>query len=107
MASESLEIVCSQCGAESILLRKPVYENFTKTGERLFCASCGHEYGDIEDVQFKKRETQSIFDDIEAIHTCRRCAHYVVNPFTQRCGLHEKEVEATDVCDDFKNRDAG
>jgi len=25
-----------------------------------------------------------------------------VNPFTQRCGLHLKAVEATDVCDDFE-----
>ena len=29
---------------------------------------------------------------------------YVVNPFTQRCGLHNRVVQATDYCDDFETR---
>jgi hypothetical protein len=33
---------------------------------------------------------------------CRYCGHYLVNPFTQRCALHFREVQATDCCDDFE-----
>jgi hypothetical protein len=28
-----------------------------------------------------------------------------VNPFTQRCGLHQRAVKATDYCDDFDPRE--
>ena len=46
-------------------------------------------------------ETPDIFSACEKQRCCRYCKHYVVNPWTQRCGLHERNVEATDLCDDF------
>ena len=43
MNGKSLEIVCSKCGADTLLKREPVYEGFKKVGEKLTCASCGHQ----------------------------------------------------------------
>jgi hypothetical protein len=107
------EIVCTECGEESFLKREPVYEGFRKTGETLSCLSCGHVFAGEEDVPFKERSGPAVFDESdrssavdvfdesEKGRTCRHCRHYVVNPFTQWCGQHHREVEATDSCDDF------
>ncbi len=107
------ELVCSACGAEALLRREPVYEDFKKVGERLTCSACGHVYASEKDVPFKQDRkpslftpdeaprTVDLFKDDEKGHTCRLCDHYVVNPFTQRCGLHDRVVEATDSCSDF------
>ena len=116
---ESLEIVCSACGAESLLTRTPRYDGFTKVGEELKCASCGHVYDDEDAVPFKRGSAPavfsendrpreiSVFRDDEKGRTCRHCEHYVVNPFVQRCGLHNREVEATDTCSDLLPREDG
>lgn len=110
----SLEIICKQCGKDTLLRREAVYDGFKKTGERLLCASCGHAYGTEAEVPFKTARRASVFTEAdrprkvnvfgeeEKGHTCRHCKHYLVNPFTQRCGLHFKEVQATDCCDDFQ-----
>ena len=108
-----VEISCSACGQETLLRREPAYDGFKKTGERLTCSACGHEYASETDVPFKSDTAPSVFteEDLspklslfgdEEPRTCRHCKHYVVNPFTQRCGLHMKHVEATDFCDDFE-----
>jgi len=47
--------------------------------------------------------TPDIFAEDEKGRNCRYCKHYVVNPFTQRCGLHGRTVEATDTCEDFQS----
>ncbi len=108
-----MEMVCRVCGKETLIRREPVYDGFKKTGERLLCASCGHEYKDESDVPFKIARRASIFSEAdksrkidifgedEKGHTCRHCKHYLVNPFTQRCGMHFKEVQAIDSCPDF------
>ena len=109
-----MEIVCRACGKDTLIRRDPVYDGFRKTGERLLCASCGHVYAGEADVPFRIEKRPSIFSDAdksrkvevfrenEKGHTCRYCKHYLVNPFTQRCGVHFKEVQATDSCDDFE-----
>lgn len=111
-----VEIICSACGADALLVRRPRYDGFTKVGETLTCASCGHEYAREEDVPFKgKREVKvfteadrsakvEVFAQNEAGRLCRHCASYLVNPFTQWCSVHRKEVEATDTCDRFTRR---
>lgn len=110
------QIVCAACGAETLLLRRPVFEGLTKTGESLSCASCGHEYPTEADVPFKDDARPEVFFDAdrsaevkvfaekETERLCRHCANYVVNPFVQWCALHKKEVEATDTCDRFEPR---
>ncbi len=108
-----IEIHCSNCGQDALLLRKPRYDGFTRVGETLTCASCGHEFASEEEVPFRHRAAPRVFTDAdrsnevkvfaegEARGLCRNCAHYVINPFIQWCGLHKKEVEATDSCNDF------
>ncbi len=113
MPSKPGAIQCRACGRESFLLRAPTYEGFTKTGEKLSCAACGHVYAREEDVPYQGVRQVRVFDaseapqpvklfqDAEKGRFCRYCRNYVVNPFTQRCGLTRREVQATDCCGDF------
>jgi hypothetical protein len=120
----AVEILCSHCGADTLLKREPVYDGFTKVGEKLTCSSCGFEYDSAAAVPFKARQAAprvftdadrsakvEIFDDGENARLCRYCANYIVNPFTQYCSLRKKEVQATDTCLQFqkaeKKDDAG
>ena len=113
-----VNIVCCACGAETSLKRSPRYDGFVRIGEQLTCAACGHEYATENDVPFKQRHVPNvflgldipdrpkIFDESDKGRLCLHCSNYVVNPFTQKCGLHFRTVEATDCCADFKSRDA-
>jgi predicted RNA-binding Zn-ribbon protein involved in translation (DUF1610 family) len=112
-----IEIECPECGNEALLVREAVYEGFAKVGEKLRCSNCGHIFASEEDVSFKTRRQAAVFDEsdksplIEVFAPdenraiCRHCRNYVVNPFTQWCGRHRKEVAATDSCDDFEAKD--
>lgn len=107
------EIVCTACGADTLVKREPTYEGFKKVGETFVCVSCGHAFASEAEVPFKGRKTLNIFSkadlgpkvDVfagdEKGRICRYCGHYVVNPFIQRCGRHHREVQATDTCSDF------
>lgn len=110
----AVEIICRNCGADALLHREAVYDGFTKTGEKLTCSACGHEYPSEADVPFKSKKDEpvifteadrsakiEVFDEAENRHLCRYCANYIVNPFTQFCALHKKEVQATDTCENF------
>ncbi len=113
---KAVEIICSNCGADTLLKREAVYDGFTKSGERLTCTACGFEYASEADIPFKAREAApeiftdadrsakvEVFDDGENERLCRYCANYIVNPFTQFCSVHKKEVQATDSCEQFEN----
>jgi DNA-directed RNA polymerase subunit RPC12/RpoP len=108
--------ICSSCGKEVLFLAEPVYDGFKKTGEILTCPTCGFTadaapcsaapkadplaalFGDDH-----RPETVDLFDvEAETAKSCRKCTHYVIHPFTQRCGLHDREVSATDCCSDFE-----
>lgn len=109
----SAEIHCPGCDRDTLLLRTPRYEGFTRVGEALNCAGCGHAFALEDEVPFREEKKISIFTDADRStvvdvfkgdprgRLCRYCAHYVVNPFRQWCGLHRKEVEATHTCDRF------
>ena len=106
-------LLCSACGRETLLLRKPVFEGFKKTGELLTCSSCGHVYENEAAVPFKEGRRQTVFSEADRPRAvkvfqegenrvlCRYCAHYVVNPFMQWCGHRKKEVAATDSCGEY------
>lgn len=116
MSTPSHEIFCPACGRDALLMRRPRYEGFTKVGETLTCASCGHEFADEAEVQFKvpaapvvfteadRPRDPKVFEEGENQRLCRYCANYVVNPFVQWCAQHRKEVEATDTCSAFRAR---
>jgi len=115
--SQPIEILCPDCGQDALLKRERVYEGFKHTGEKLSCAACGHVFPDEAAVPFKAKiivpgfgrqdlpPPPKVFCEQEVLETvgrlCRHCAHYVVNPFLQRCGRSNREVEATDTCDQF------
>lgn len=114
MTHQANVLLCSACGREVLLLRKPVYEGFKKIGELLTCSACGYVYRDEASVPFKEKQEQAVFSEADRprpVHVfnegenrtlCRYCAHYVVNPFVQWCGLHKKEVASTDTCDQWR-----
>lgn len=116
-ANKSIEIICPGCGKEALLKRTPRYEGFKRVDEDLSCAECGLIFEDESKVPYKLKQASRLFDPAEldakpevfkadeANRLCRHCAHYVVNPFIQRCALHKKEVEATDSCSKFKPRE--
>ncbi len=117
-AGKPVDIICAACGREALLVREPRYEGFTRVGETLKCAACGHIYPDEASVPFRGQREVKVFTEAdrpravkvfkkgEAGRICRHCANYVVNPFLQRCSLHRREVEATDSCDRFTERPA-
>ncbi len=112
--ASTLEIQCSACGKETLLVREAQFDGFKRTEDKLSCSGCGHVYASEDEVPFKTKQTVHVFseqdrsDDIEVFSEdekgalCRYCRHYVVNPFTQWCGLHKKEVESTDTCPQFE-----
>ena len=114
--NKPIEIICPACGNESLLKRSPRYEGFKRAGEDLSCAACGYKFANEAEVPFKAKKQSALFDPGEldarpeifkpgeAGRLCRHCAHYVVNPFIQRCARHKKEVEATDSCAQFHPR---
>ena len=114
--AKPIEIICTACHADTLLVRKPRYEGFTRVGETLLCASCGHEFASEESVHFKVRRAVrvfseadkspglKVFDEDEKGRLCRYCVNYIVNPFTQWCSHLRKEVEATDSCEHFAKR---
>ena len=95
---KQVEIICTACGADTLVKREPKYDGFKKVCERFLCASCGHEYASEADVPFKQQAKPAIFTEADKLkkvdvfrgddkgHICRYCTHYTVNPFTQRCG---------------------
>ncbi len=112
---KAVEIICGNCGADTLLKREARYDGFTKVGEKLICSSCGFEYADESDVPFKEKTSEpavfteadrsakvEVFDEDESQNLCRYCANYIVNPFTQFCALHKKEVQSTDTCERFE-----
>jgi hypothetical protein len=112
-AKQSMAIICPVCSEDTFVRREPVYDGFQKTGEQIFCVSCGHEFDNEDEIPFKdisgpkvfsaddRSKKVEIFKSDEKGHNCRHCDHYTVNPFIQRCSLHAKEVQAGDLCDRF------
>lgn len=113
--------ICKQCGKEAIFVREAVYEGFTKVGEQEKCSLCGYtemvqpvveeasspapgfELPSIFDESDRSVDIQ-LFDEGENRQICRYCVSYIVNPFTQRCVKHQREVDATDTCSEFSCR---
>ncbi len=117
-AQQGSAIICTACGADTFVLRQPLYEGFQKVGETFSCASCGHVFESVDQVPYKTKQvvriftendqspSVNVFDEEEGPALCRYCVHYVVNPFTQWCGVHRREVQATDTCDRFERKPA-
>ena len=116
MVTRLVEIVCTACGADTLVKREPKYEGFKKAGERFLCSACGHEFASEEEVPFKQVKKVALFTDADRVkkvdvfaddekgRICHYCAHYTVNPFTQRCGLNNRIIQAADACEKFEKK---
>lgn len=113
----SREIDCPTCGGVMLAHMEPVYDGFKKTGEVCVCTGCGTQFASAEEAPFVEKEHRprlftendkpdrpAIFSDDERQRCCGWCRHFVLNPFTQRCGLSNKEMQATDLCVRFEKK---
>jgi DNA-directed RNA polymerase subunit RPC12/RpoP len=114
------KITCPHCGEEAFLLRKSRYDGFKRVGETLSCSECGREIEAEEEppAAAAARKLPALFseedrtpavdlfsNDADRGRLCRHCRHYVLNPWRQWCGLHRRDVEATDTCARFAARE--
>ncbi len=111
-----MDQTCPGCGAFTLFVTEPVYDGFEKVGDRQKCTQCGHVLAETDpEIMVGEAkpgifsddelpEKPEVFDESDTPTFCRHCVHYIVNPFTQRCGLHDKEVQATDTCGDFEEK---
>lgn len=113
---------CNACGETGLFLHQAVYDGFTKVGDEKICAACGARQPSapestaarppqkprLADLVFGTDplpEKPSLTADASHLQICRRCLHYMVNPFTQRCAVHDQEVQALDSCPQFEMRE--
>ena len=94
------KIICQSCGQESVAKPLKLYEGFQFKEEILTCAFCGVELSG-EETSPSENETLKNLKSGGPPRFCRRCRHYVVNPFVQKCMLDNREVKATDSCGRF------
>jgi len=116
-AMKTMEIRCTTCGEITLARAEPVYDGFKKTGVAFVCMGCGARYASEQETPFVQASARpqvftasdaprkpSIFSDDERQRSCGWCRHFVVNPFSQRCGLSNKETQATDLCVRFEKK---
>ncbi len=94
------KIICPYCRQESAVKLVKQYDGFTLVGEVRTCAFCGRELADEELTYLKEKIPEGLRQKGQR-RNCYLCEHYVVNPFLQKCVLHNREVEALDSCPDF------
>lgn len=80
------------------------YDGFTPVGEVEVCAFCGKELA-ASGAEVAQEELPAGLRREGERQVCYLCAHYVVNPFVQKCILHDREVEALDSCSSFRRRE--
>ncbi|MCX7818650.1 MAG: hypothetical protein N2652_05505 [Kiritimatiellae bacterium] len=108
---------CPACGHETLWIRTPRYEGFRRVGEEFKCARCGARVAAEAAASPAPRQPAIFSEEDRPVaprvfagepppRFCRRCRHYVVNPFRQWCGLHRRDVAATDSCDQFEARES-
>ncbi|OGV34806.1 MAG: hypothetical protein A2020_09805 [Lentisphaerae bacterium GWF2_45_14] len=115
-------IDCPLCGKNSFLKKVPVLDGWTKKGDILACAACSGKIADLPPVGLAGNtgvqkgksvsalesllgEKHSATPRIEAAEDeksfCRDCKSYIVHPFMNRCGRHNKDVNPMSDCPDF------
>src|SRR5574341_966135 len=97
-------ISCPNCRQNAPLKIEKVFDDsFNLIGEKKFCSFCKYEFG-MEEIPYIQTKSQKIFDPQAERRICLYCKNYVVNPWTQKCMLWQKEVTATDTCEKFERK---
>ena len=105
MSTPTRKIFCPHCRQESAVNVVKKYDGFAEVGETVTCAFCGYEFGEEEPTVIEEKRPGWVDDD-KLKKVCHRCHHYVINPFVQKCVLHQREIEAMDTCAEFSLRPA-
>ena len=119
---------CPQCKKETFLKKESVMDGWTKKGDVLKCASCGHVACELSEKtnsethssdplkssaaeRFKSIlgvddfEKKPVIDSSEEeTRFCKDCIHLIPHPFILRCSRFNKDVNPMDDCPDFKKR---
>ncbi|MBI1870089.1 MAG: hypothetical protein HYS07_02730 [Chlamydiae bacterium] len=105
MEPKKLQLIkCPGCGQKTPLKIEKIFDDhFNLTGEKKSCSFCHFEFqeGELPVIQPK---TQKIFDTNAERHICKNCKNYVVNPWTQKCAIWNKDVTGTDSCEKFEQK---
>lgn len=101
-AQKSQLILCPKCGQKTPLKIQKIFDDhFNPVAEKKICSFCKLEFMADEKIPYLEAKTQTIFDPHAERRICQYCKNYVVNPWTQKCMLWNKEVTATDSCSSF------
>ena len=120
------EYNCPHCGKNSFLKKESVMDGWTKKGDVLKCAACGHLVCELKPEADKTADPlkseaanrlKNLFgaDDFVKKPTlktdgseqrfCKDCRHLIPHPFMLRCGKLGKEVQPMDDCPEFLRRE--
>jgi len=119
------EYNCPHCGKNSFLKKETVMDGWTKKGEVLKCASCGHFVCSL-DPQTEKSTDPLQSPSAERLKNllgedrfaekpkitagageqrfCKDCAFLIPHPFVLRCTKTNRTVDPMDDCPDFHRR---
>lgn len=104
MDIKSRFIKCPQCSQRAPLKIEKIFDDtFNPIGEKKICAFCKTEFKENE-IEYAPAKTPKIFDPSAERKICQYCRHYVMNPWTQKCMVWNKEVTATDSCEKFEKK---
>ncbi|HBM15909.1 MAG TPA: hypothetical protein DD381_06155 [Lentisphaeria bacterium] len=114
------EIKCQFCAKDAFAVKETLMDGWIKKGDILKCSACGAKLADIQQadaltkqaVSSEKLDKLASFLGTEKIVNkklesdgekafCKDCKYYIKHPFINRCGLHTKEVNPMDDCEDF------
>ena len=93
-------ILCPHCSQEAPVKTKKIYQGLKYIGNQYTCGFCQYEFSENE-IPWAEEKTLNVIDTTDTGHICQYCKHYIINPFTQRCLIHQKDVNATDSCAQF------
>ena len=97
-------VLCPSCQQKTPLKVEKVFDDhFNLIGEKKLCSFCKFEFQG-EDIPIIHQKSQSIFDPHAERNICQYCKSYVMNPWTQKCTLWNREVTATDTCEKFERK---
>ena len=118
------KIKCPHCGEMTFLREKKIFgDAFAVREIKYFCMFCGGEaepprgekgsgkseaaldkFSKMLGGEEKVKKFSLGFADGES-RFCLHCVNYIKHPFTSRCGLTLKEIEATDRCENFRTKE--